>query len=99
MAPAHPSPSIYVAVFMTLVGLTALTVWAASAHLGAWSGVIALSIATTKATLVVLYFMHVRYGERFIAVVAVAGAFWLAILVVFVLADVLTRSWLPILVR
>lgn len=90
---------MYVAVFMTLVALTALTVWAAGVQLGPWGDVVALSIATTKATLVVLYFMHVRYGERFLAVVAVAGALWLAILVAFVLADVLTRSWLPILVQ
>lgn len=76
---------------------TALTVLAAFADLdklfhGA-NTVVALTIAVAKATLVVLYFMHVRYSTRLIWVVVVAGFFWLGILFVLTMSDYLSRGW------
>ena len=67
----------YIAVFVSLLGLTGATVAAAFVNLGALGNVVALSIAVLKAALVVLYFMHVRYSSRLIPLVAVAGLFWL----------------------
>jgi cytochrome c oxidase subunit 4 len=55
-----------------------------------------IAIAGAKATLVVLYFMHVRYGTRFIPVVILSGVFWLAILLVLLFADYATRGTLGI---
>jgi cytochrome c oxidase subunit IV len=56
--------------------------------------IIALTIAVTKATLVVLYFMHVRYSSRLIWVVFTSALFWLAILFAFTFSDYWTRCWL-----
>jgi cytochrome c oxidase subunit 4 len=92
---------LYLLIFAALVTLTALTVLASFYDLGGGrlhyaNAVAAITIALTKATLVVLYFMHVRYSNRLIWVFIGAGAFWMAILLVLTLADFLTRSWLPI---
>ena len=84
---------IYVAVFGVLIVMTGITVWAASHDLGRLNAVVALSIAVFKATLVVLYFMHVRYSSKLTWVFVVAGFFWLAILFAFTLSDYLTRPW------
>jgi cytochrome c oxidase subunit 4 len=56
------------------------------------NNVVMLGIAVTKATLVVLYFMHVRYGPRLVWIVAGGGFAWLAILVALTLGDYLTRG-------
>jgi cytochrome c oxidase subunit 4 len=58
--------------------------------------VVALTIAVIKATLVVLYFMHVRYSARLIWVVVVAGFFWLGILFVLTMSDYLSRPWVNV---
>jgi cytochrome c oxidase subunit 4 len=75
------------------MALTAATVGAALADLGPLNIILALVIATSKATLVVLYFMHARYSPRRTQLVVIAGIFWLAILLVMTMADYLTRSW------
>jgi cytochrome c oxidase subunit 4 len=87
--------SVYYAVFGTLMVLTGLTVWVAYLDLGFLNTAVALGIAVTKATLVVLYFMHVRYGTRLTWVVVSSGFFWLGILIVLGLSDYLSRGWLP----
>ncbi len=87
---------IYFAIFTILIVLTGVTVGVAFADLGFMNTVMALTIAVFKATLVILYFMHVRYGSRLTWVFVGAGFFWLAILIVFTLSDVLTRSWLAV---
>jgi cytochrome c oxidase subunit 4 len=61
--------------------------------------VIAMTIAVTKAVLVILFFMHVRYGSRLIMLVVVAGFFWLAILMVLTLSDYNSRKWVEQRVR
>lgn len=85
---------VYFAVFATLMVLTAVTVWISSVDLGPLNTVAALGIAAVKATLVVLFFMHVRWAPRLIWLVVVAGFFWLGILLVLTMADVATRGWL-----
>ena len=58
------SPKVYVIVFFALLVGTAATVWASYVDLGLWNPIIALAIACTKATLVVLFFMHVKYSTK-----------------------------------
>jgi cytochrome c oxidase subunit 4 len=86
---------VYYAIFAALMALTALTVFAANISFKseAIGTVIALTIAVTKATLVILYFMHVRYSSRLTWVVIASGFLWLAIMIGLTLSDVLTRGW------
>jgi len=86
---------IYVSIFLALLVGTALTVWAGLHDFpGQMNVIIALTIAVIKATLVVLYFMHVRYSSRLIWVVFTSALFWLAILFALTLSDYWTRGWL-----
>jgi len=79
-----------------LIGLTAVTTWVASVHIEQpWNTVVALAIAVCKATLVILFFMHVKYTTNLTKIAVVIGFFWLAILVSLTLSDILTRSWIP----
>jgi len=88
------STKIYFAIFTALLVLTASTVAVASVDLGRLNTIVALTIAVTKAVLVILYFMHVRYSSRLTWVVVSAGFVWLGILIAFTMSDVLTRGWL-----
>ncbi|MEK6299433.1 MAG: cytochrome C oxidase subunit IV family protein [Acidobacteriota bacterium] len=90
------SRKIYFIIFGALLVLTAATVWVATFDLGAWNAVVALSIAVLKGTLVVLYFMHVRYSSKLTWVFVAAGFFWLAILLAFTFSDYATRGWVGI---
>ena len=85
------SPKIYVVILLALLLGTYLTVSAAMRDFGPWNIVIALTIATTKAILVVLYFMHVRYSSGRTQLVVVSGVFWLAIMLFLTLSDYFTR--------
>jgi cytochrome c oxidase subunit 4 len=87
---------VYFIIFGALMVGTALTVWVANLDLGRWNAVVALSIAVIKATLVVLYFMHVRYSSKLTWVFVSAGLVWLIILFALTLSDYLTRTWVPI---
>ena len=88
------SIGFYVLIFLILLALTAATVGAAFVNLGPLNPIIALGIATTKALLVVLFFMHVKHtSERMTKVVLIAGVFWLLILLSLSLADYGTRLW------
>lgn len=87
------SPKLYLGIILTLMMLTAATVGAAYIDLGPWNIVAALGIATLKATLVVLYFMHVRYSPGRTQLIVIAGLFWLGLLLFMTLADYATRSW------
>ncbi|HET7697288.1 MAG TPA: cytochrome C oxidase subunit IV family protein [Vicinamibacterales bacterium] len=92
----HVAPkTMYYAVFAALIVGTALTVAVAFVDLGALNNVVMLTIAVTKATLVVLYFMHVRWSTRLTWVVAASGFFWLLILFGLTMQDYLTRGWVP----
>lgn len=86
---------VYYAIFAVLMALTLVTVAVARRDLGFLNVAVALTIAVTKATLVILYFMHVRYSSRLTWVVVTSGFFWLGILVTLGLSDYLSRGWLP----
>lgn len=87
---------IYYRVFAALMVFTAITVYVAGIDLGFLNTFVAITIAVIKATLVVLFFMHVRYSNKIIWVFASAGFVWLVIMIVFTLGDTLTRTWLPV---
>jgi cytochrome c oxidase subunit 4 len=82
---------VYFAVFLALLAGTALTTWVATVDLGPLNNAVALSIAGTKAALVILYFMHVRYQTKLIWIFSLAGFVWLVIFFVLILADYETR--------
>jgi cytochrome c oxidase subunit 4 len=89
------SRKVYFVIFGALMVGTFLTVVAAFQDLdhifrGA-NTVVALTIAVIKATLVVLYFMHVRYSSRLIWVIVVSGFFWLGILFALTMSDYMSR--------
>ncbi|HTG86942.1 MAG TPA: cytochrome C oxidase subunit IV family protein [Pyrinomonadaceae bacterium] len=91
------SVRIYITIFLVLLVGTALTVWAAFVDFPyGLNTVIAMTIAVTKATFVVLYFMHVRYSARLIWVIVGSALFWMAILFAFTFADYMTRHRLSI---
>jgi cytochrome c oxidase subunit 4 len=100
---AHEGPHIvplpvYLAIFGALMVLTGLTVWVAVFDLGEYSWLhtpLALLIATVKATLVVLWFMHVKYGARLVWVFIAAGLAWLVILLGITVGDYIGRGWEP----
>jgi cytochrome c oxidase subunit 4 len=84
---------VYLAVFTTLMVLTVATVAAAGFDFGPFNTVVALSIAVIKATLVVLFFMHVKYSDRLTKLVVVSAIGFLAILFGITLADYFSRAW------
>ncbi len=91
-------PRVYITIFLALMVGTGLTVVAAFRDFpGPLNAVVALTIAVVKATLVVLFFMHVRYSSRLIWLVVAAALFWLAIMFALTISDYSTRSWLPAL--
>jgi cytochrome c oxidase subunit 4 len=85
------SPGMYMAIILTLLALTGITVFAAFVDLGRFNIVVALAIATVKATLVVLIFMHAKYAPERTKLVIVAGIFWLALLLFMTLSDYASR--------
>lgn len=85
------SPGIYLTIILTLMVLTALTVAAAYVNLGQFNIVVALAIATLKATLVVLFFMHAKYAPKRTQLVIIAGIFWLGLLLFMTMSDYVSR--------
>jgi len=93
MADVHISPvRTYATILGALLVLTGVTVWVAFYDLGPLSDVVALGIALTKATLVVLFFMHVKYAGRLVKLTVVGGLFWLLILFGLTVMDYVTRG-------
>jgi cytochrome c oxidase subunit 4 len=89
---------VYISIFAALMLGTALTVWAGLQNFPrSLNVIVALTIAVIKATLVILYFMHVRYSSHLIWVVFASALFWLALLFALTLSDYWTRGWLPVL--
>ena len=74
--------------------LTGLTVFASFLELGDWNIVLALGIATIKATLVMLFFMHLYYSSKLTKITMVAAIFFLFLLLALSMTDYLTRGWL-----
>ena len=86
-------PMVYLAVLFALLIGTALTVWASFIDLGFWNPIIALAIATSKATLVVLFFMGVKYSSKLTKLTVFAGIFTFLILISMTLTDYFSRAW------
>jgi len=95
-APGHPGAGrqphalparVLLGTAAALFALTALTVAASRVEMGAFNAVVALGIAGLKASLVALFFMHLRYQGRFRAVVFATSVFFAVLLVGFVVFD------------
>ena len=90
---AHISPkSTYYAIFAALMVLTAVTVGVAFVNLGSFNFPVALAIAITKATLVILFFMHVKYSSQLTKLFVGMAFFFLSILFVLTMSDYLSRG-------
>lgn len=87
------SPKVYLAIVAALLVFTGLTVWASFIDLGPWNPVIALAIACTKAVLVVLFFMHVKYSTKLTKLTVIAGLFTFMALIGMTLSDYMSRAW------
>jgi cytochrome c oxidase subunit 4 len=90
----HVAPkTMYYWVFIALILGTGLTVAAAEVDLGSLNNVVMLAIACTKAVLVILFFMHVRWSTSLTWVVVASGFFWLLILFGLTMTDYMSRGW------
>ena len=97
MSTAHiATVRTYVTVFVALLVLTVITVLVATYDFGWLNTPVALTIAVIKATLVVIYFMGVRYNTPLTKVVVVAGFFWLFILFGLGMMDYVSRPWIGV---
>ncbi len=93
-APHHQASLItYFAVFFALMVLTVVTVAVSRVDLGAMNTAVALAIAILKATVVILWFMHVIHSPRLTWIVVISSFIWLAVLFVLMFSDYLTRHW------
>jgi cytochrome c oxidase subunit 4 len=90
------SKKLYILIFAALIGFTALTTGVAFIDLGKWNTVAALAIAVCKASLVALFFMHLRWSSGLMRMVLLAAFVWFAILVALTLSDEFTRQWTPV---
>lgn len=89
------SVRVYLAILLVLIVGTAITVWAGFLDFpGPLNVIIALTIASIKATLVILYFMHLRYSARLVWVIFISALFWMGILFALTFSDYWTRQWL-----
>jgi len=86
------SVSFYLKITAALMALLALTVGAAFVELGPFNIVVAMLISIAKASLILLFFMHLRWAQPLLWVFAGAGFFWLAILILLAMSDYATRS-------
>ncbi len=86
------SSRLYWAIWAVLIGATFLTAGVATLDLGRFNTVVALTIATLKASVVVLIFMNVKYtSEKMTRVILIAAVFWLLLLLVLSLTDYSSR--------
>jgi cytochrome c oxidase subunit 4 len=86
-------PLEYAFVYVALIIGTILTVLAAQVELGVFNPIIALAIACTKAVIVILFFMHVKYQSHLIKVTVGAGFFTFIVLITMSLVDYMSRAW------
>jgi cytochrome c oxidase subunit 4 len=87
------TPKVYGIVFVTLLIGTAITVAAAFKDLGIFNPVVALAIACTKAVIVILFFMHVKYQSKLVKLTVAAGFFTFLVLITMTLSDYVSRAW------
>ncbi|MCE9499975.1 MAG: cytochrome C oxidase subunit IV family protein [Leptospira sp.] len=90
--PHHIIPiQTYLAVFGLLILGTIITVWVAEYDFGKWNTVIAMIVASVKATFVMLYFMHLKYDNMMNRVIFGTAFFFLLVLFAFSAVDIYTR--------
>ena len=95
-AHGHISPvGVYIGIFLALMVFTGLTVFAAFVNLGSFNAPVALAIAVFKATLVILFFMHVKYSSRLTKLTVATGLFFLVILLTETMMDYASRGFTP----
>jgi len=87
---------IYFAVFAALIVLTWVTAYVSTVDLGRWNIFVALAIAIFKASLVILFFMHVKYSTRLTKMTVGAGMFWLILLLFITMADFWSRNMMGV---
>ena len=90
------SKKVYFLIFATLLVLTGVTTGVAFVDLGPWNTIVALIIACCKATLVILFFMHLRWSPRLMRIVVLSAILWLAILISLTTTDFFSRDWTPV---
>lgn len=86
-------PKTYGLILLVLLCLTALTTGIAYVNLGVFSPIVALGIAVIKMTLVILFFMHVKYSSRLVKLTVASGFFTFIVLVTMTLSDYISRAW------
>jgi cytochrome c oxidase subunit 4 len=86
-------PKTYAIIFITLLTFTGITVGAAFVNLGILNPIVALAIASTKAVIVILFFMHVFYQTKLIKLTVAAGFFTFLVLITMTLSDYMSRAW------
>lgn len=86
-------PTTYMIIGALLLVLTGVTVWASYLELGVFNPIVALFIACLKATLVILFFMHVKYSSKLTKLTVGAGLFTFATLIAMTLSDYISRAW------
>lgn len=87
------SPVIYIIVGTILLILTGVTAAVSFVDLGVFNAVVALFIACTKASIVVLFFMHIKYSSKLTKLTLFSGLFTFAVLIALTLSDYGTRAW------
>jgi len=91
----HPTVPMYVGVFIALMVLLVITLWAAAQNFGVLNLPIALLIAVAKVVLIMSIFMHLKFSTFLVRFFALMAFGWLAILFILTLADYASRSWIP----
>lgn len=87
------TPMNYLFVYVALIIGTILTVVAANVDMGVLNPIVALGIACTKACVVILFFMHVKYQSRLVKLTVSAGFFTFIVLITMTLTDYMSRAW------
>jgi cytochrome c oxidase subunit 4 len=83
---------IYLGVAATLLVLTAITVWVAGHDYGEWNLIVAMAVAVTKATLVVLFFMHLLYDKKLYALIFIGSILFLGVFITITMFDTMRRD-------
>lgn len=86
-------PKIYGLILLALMAMTALTTGIAFVNLGVFSPIVAIAIACIKATLVILFFMHIKYSSRLMMMTVAAGFVTFLVLITMTLSDYMSRAW------
>jgi cytochrome c oxidase subunit IV len=87
---------VYFLVFFTLIAMTWITAYVSTIDLGRLNIYVALSIAIFKASLVILFFMHVKYGTKLTKMIVLAGLYWLILVLFIAMLDLWTRNWMGV---